>query len=121
MGCATTEMSNRLDIALGPAVKMKRVGYVSSNLTIYANVSVAQLDQSNRFLICGSWVRIPAGVQKINAGLSQYIGDCSCSVQVGLTSSESIQLETMYMSKGQIWVGSIPPKAQSSLNLSYFR
>jgi hypothetical protein len=23
---------------------------------------------------------------------------------VGLTSSESIQLETMYMSKGQIWV-----------------
>ena len=45
MGCATTEMSNRLDIALGPAVKMKRVGYVSSNLTIYANASVAQLDR----------------------------------------------------------------------------
>ena len=31
---------------------------------------------------------------------------------MGLTPSESIQLETMYMSKGQIWVGSIPPKAQ---------
>ena len=54
---------------------------------------------------------------KTNAGLSQYIGDCSCSVQVGLTSSESIQLKTMYMSKGQIWVGSIPPMAQSYLNL----
>ena len=54
---------------------------------------------------------------KTNAGLSQYIGDCSCSVQVGLTPSESIQLETMYMSKGQIWVGSIPSMAQSSLNL----
>ena len=54
---------------------------------------------------------------KTYAGLSQYIGDCSCSVQVGLTSSESIQLETMYMSKGQIWVGSIPPMAQSYLNL----
>lgn len=51
----------------------------------------------------------------IYAGLSQYIGDCSCPVQVGLTSSESIQLETMYMSKGQIWVGSIPPMAQSLL------
>ena len=58
---------------------------------------------------------------KTNAGLSQYIGDCSCSVQVGLTPSESIQLETMYMSKGQIWVGSIPPMAQSSLNLLYLR
>ena len=56
---------------------------------------------------------------KTNAGLSQYIGDCSCSVQVGLTPSESIQLETMYMSNGQIWVGSIPPMAQSSLNLLY--
>ena len=54
---------------------------------------------------------------KTYAGLSQYIGDCSCSVQVGLTSSESIQLKTMYMSKSQIWVGSIPPMAQSSLNL----
>ena len=41
---------------------------------------------------------------KTYAGLSQYIGDCSYPVQVGLTSSESIQLETMYMSKGQIWV-----------------
>ena len=58
---------------------------------------------------------------KTNAGLSQYIGDCSCSVQVGLTPSESIQLETMYMSNGQIWVGSIPPMAQSSLNLLYIR
>ena len=54
---------------------------------------------------------------KTYASLSQYIGDCSCSVQVGLTPSESIQLETMYMSKGQIWVGSIPSMAQSSLNL----
>ena len=54
---------------------------------------------------------------KTNAGLSQYIGDCSCRVQVGLTSSESIQLKTMYMSNGQIWVGSIPPMAQSYLNL----
>ena len=54
---------------------------------------------------------------KTNAGLSQYIGDCSCCVQVGLTSSESIQLKTMYMSKSQIWAGSIPPKAQSYLNL----
>ena len=54
---------------------------------------------------------------KTNAGLSQYIGDCSYSVQVGLTSSESIQLKTMYMSNGQIWVGSIPPMAQSYLNL----
>ena len=27
----------------------------------------------------------------------------------------------MYMSKGQIWVGSIPPMAQSSLNLLYLR
>ena len=49
---------------------------------------------------------------QINAGLSQYIGDCSCHVQVGLTSSENIQLETMYMSNGQIWIGSIPPMAQ---------
>ena len=36
---------------------------------------------------------------------------------MGLTSSESIQLKTMYMSNGQIWVGSIPPMAQSYLNL----
>ena len=36
---------------------------------------------------------------------------------MGLTSSESIQLKTMYMSNGQIWVGSIPPMVQSSLNL----
>ena len=54
---------------------------------------------------------------KTYAGLSQYIGDCSYSVQVGLTSSESIQLKTMYMSNGQIWVGSSPPMAQSYLNL----
>ena len=54
---------------------------------------------------------------KTYAGLSQYIGDCSCPVQAGLTSSESIQIETMYMSNGQIWVGSIPPMARSYLNL----
>ena len=50
--------------------------------------------------------------QIVNAGLSQYIGNCSYPVQVGLTSSESMQLKTMHMSKGQIWVGSIPPMAQ---------
>lgn len=47
--------------------------------------------------------------------LSQYIGDCNHHILVGLTSSESIQLETMYMSNGQIWVDLIPPMAQNLL------
>ena len=56
---------------------------------------------------------------KTNAGLSQYIGDCSCPVQVGLTSSESIQLETMYMSKGQIWVWFDSPDGTKFFDLLY--
>ena len=42
-------------------------------------------------------VRVSSGVQNnINAGLSQYIGDCSCPVQVGLANRKYTARDNVY-------------------------